>query len=109
MEDAVGTSDGGRVSPIPETCNEWLGQLAFTFPGFEIQTYNGRAGKPFRTSPVPFLPKAGRELMLKEPLSTLVELRKISGSAVVSTRVGLPTALSNWRSFVFSRFHMALS
>jgi len=76
--------------------------------GLQTATYNGRAGRPLRTSPVPFLPKAGLELMLKEPLLMLVEFRKMFGSAVVSTRVGLPT-LSNWRSFVFSRFHMALS
>lgn len=57
-------------------------------------TYNGRSGSPFRTSSVVFLPKAGRELMLKSPLLRLVVLRKICWSTVVSMRVGLPMFLS---------------
>lgn len=34
--------------------------------------YKGTAGKPFSTSLVAFLPKAGLELRLKEPLLRLV-------------------------------------
>jgi len=42
---------------------------------------------------VPFLPNAGLELILKEPLLILVEFRKMFWSAVVSISVGLPTIL----------------
>ena len=38
------------------------------------QNYNGSAGNSLSTSSVPFLPKAGRELILKDPLLILVVL-----------------------------------
>ncbi len=60
--------------------------------------YNGRAGNSLRTSSVPFLPKAGLELILKDPLLMLV-LVGVWGD-------GGPTVGSGGRSLVFIRFHI---
>ena len=77
MEDVVGTSEIGRLSPIPEICKELLNNELLNVVSVEIETHKGKAGRPLRTSPVPFLPKAGLELMLKDPLLMSVEFRKI--------------------------------
>ena len=62
------------------------------------ENYNGRAGNSLRTSSVPFLPKAGLELILRDPLLMLV-LVGVWGE-------GGPTVVPGGRSLVFIRFHI---
>ena len=67
--------------------------------------YNGSAGNSLRTSSVPFLPKAGLELILKDPLLMLVVL--IWWLLLVGVwGEGGHTVGSGGRSFVFIRFHI---
>lgn len=69
------------------------------------QNYNGSAGNSLSTSSVPFLPKAGLELILKDPLLMLVVL--ILWLVLVGVwGEGGHTAGSGGRSLVFIRFHI---
>lgn len=69
----MGTVDTGRLWIAGVTCKESLYRLRKTYYECQLLETYGRPGSSFRTSAVPFLPKAGRELMLKSPLSRLVE------------------------------------
>ena len=67
------------------------------------RAYNGRSGRPFRTSADSLVPNAGRALMLKSPLFRLVVRRCGFSSTVGSIKVGLSAFLLGWR---VERFHM---
>ena len=83
-----------------------FGRISLIRTGVAIgQIYNGSAGNSLSTSSVPFLPKAGLELILKDPLLIWVVL--ILWLVFVGVwGEGGHTAGSGGRSLVFIRFHI---
>lgn len=68
----MGASDGGLFGTAVETDGELLVTSQSKLCTVCWDTYNGSSGRPFKTSTVPFLPNAGRELILKLPLLIFV-------------------------------------
>lgn len=58
------------IAGCGDDCCPWVSRKNRRLRGYV--SYNGTAGKSFTTSLVAFLPKAGLELRLKEPLLRLV-------------------------------------
>jgi len=71
-----------------------------------VLTYKGRAGSPFSTSLVRFLPKAGLELMLYAPLLMFAAFCSICSSKSASIKVGLPNTSGLSGCGSLGRFHM---